>query len=152
MPEPITFTSASPRFALPLLFAAQAQKEFFVNQAHALTDALLHPAIEGEADEPPAEPDAGETWLVGDMPMGAWAGREGCLASFQAGTWVFVQPRDGLRVLDRSTGQDVRYLEGWLRAASPAVPSGGGTIDSEARAAIAELIDALAAAGILEGA
>ena len=151
MPEPITFTSASPRYGLPLLFAGQTQKEFFVNQAHALADALLHPAIEGEADDPPAVPEEGETWLVGDAPTGAWADHAGWLASYQAGTWIFVEPRDGLRVLDRATGQDMRFHGGWQRAVGPAVPSGGSTVDAEARAAIVELIAALVAGGILQG-
>lgn len=129
--------------------AGQAQKEFFVNEAHALLDALLHPAVEGEANDPPMSPVQGETWLVGSAPTSAWAEHTGDLASFQAGTWVFAAPRDGLRVLDKSAGQDIRYDGGWQRAATPASPTGGATIDSEARAAIAELVSALVAGGIL---
>jgi hypothetical protein len=149
MTDPIVFTSASPRWSLPLLFAGQAQKEVFVNEAHALTDALLHPAIEGEADDPPATPAEGETWLVGATPTGAWADHAGELASYQAGGWIFAIPRDGVRVLDRSTGQDIRYAAGWQRPATPAAPSGGTTVDAEARAAIADLIAALIDGGLL---
>jgi len=149
MSDPIVFTSASPRFGLPLLFAGQAQKEVFVNEAHALTDALLHPAVEGEADAPPANPAAGECWLVGDTPSGAWAEHAGEIASFQPGGWVFAAPRDGVRLLDRSTGQDIRYRGTWQRPATPGVPTGGTTVDAEARTAIADLVAALVAGGLL---
>lgn len=149
MPDPISYTSASPRYALPLLFSGQTQKEFYVNEAHALTDALLHPAIEGEAEDPPADPAEGECWLVGGVPTGEWASHAGDLASFQAGAWIFATPRDGMRLFDRSTGQDIRYSEGWQRAAAIVAPVGGGTVDAEARAAIAGLIAALIAGGIL---
>ena len=149
MSDPIVFTSASPRWKIPLLFAGQAQKEVFVNEAHALADALLHPAIEGKSDDPPAAPAEGESWLIGDAPTGAWADHAGDLASYQAGGWVFAAPRDGVRILDRSTGQEIRYRGGWQRPATPVEPTGGTTVDAEARAAIADLVAALIAGGVL---
>ena len=149
MSDPIVFTSASPRHGLPLLFAGQAQKEFFVNEAHALVDALLHAAIEGEADAPPSPATEGECWLVGVTPTGAWADHAGALASYQAGGWIFAAPRDGMRLLDTTTGQEIRYRDGWQRPATPPAPAGGATVDSEARAAIAELVEVLIASGIL---
>lgn len=151
MSDPVSFTSASPRHALPFLFAGQAQKEFSVNEAHARIDALLHPAIEGAADDPPAMPEEGESWLVDAAPTGDWAGHAGELACFEAGNWIFIEPRDGMRLLDRSTGQLMLYRGGWTMAVAPAVPTGGATVDAEARAAIAEIVAALAGAGILPG-
>jgi len=68
MTDPILFQSASPRFGLPLLFAGQAQKEFFVNEAHALADALMHCAIEGEASAPPVDPPTAKPGWSGLLP------------------------------------------------------------------------------------
>jgi hypothetical protein len=148
MSEPLTFDSATSRFALPLLFVGQAQKEFYVNEAHVLTDALLHCAIEGVADAPPADPADGSCWLVGSDPTGTWAGRAGELACRQLGNWLFVAPRDGLAALNRTTGQIIRYAGGWLAPAAPSVPTGGAMPDAELRSAFAELIAALIDAGV----
>ncbi|HMP56120.1 MAG TPA: DUF2793 domain-containing protein [Novosphingobium sp.] len=149
MSEPLIFDTASPRFALPLLFVGQAQKEAFVNEALSLVDGLLHCAVEGVLDTPPAAPLDGQAWLIGASPAGVWSGRAGQLALRQGGNWIFVPPRDGMRVLDRATGQDRRYRNGWLAATVPAAPSGGTTIDAEARTAIGEIIARLRTAGIL---
>lgn len=148
MPDPLIFDSISPRFALPLLFAGQAQKETFVNEAHALTDALLHCAIEGEAAVPPATPVEGTNWLVASAPTGAWAGQPGKLACRQAGNWLFVAPRDGMRLLDRSSGQERHYFAGWQVPEAPDTIAGGSTVDTQAREAISDLISALRVAGI----
>jgi len=148
MTDPITYDSTTARYQLPLLYAGQAQKEFTVNEAFALTDALLHCAIEGEADDPPAAPEDGTAWLIGPAPTGSWAAHPGQIACRELGNWLFVTPRDGMRVLNRSSGQEIRFNDAWLAPPTPAVPTGGGTIDAEARATIADLIDRLVEAGI----
>ena len=148
MSDPV-FESRTPRLDLPYLFAGQTQKELFVNESLARLDGLLYCAVEGVANSPPVGPVDGECWLVGTSPTGPWDGKAGSLAFFQAGNWLFQQPRDGLRVLDRTTGQDRRFHNGWQAANRPPVPSGGTTIDIEARASITALFDSLATAGIL---
>ena len=148
MTDPITYESATARFALPYLFAGQAQKEVFVNEAHALIDSLLHCAVEGTISMPPASPAEGQAWIVGAAPSGAWLGKAGHLAVRQNGSWTFVPPKDGLRVLDRSSGQQLRFAGQWRAPSVPAAPAGGATVDAEARSAILALVSALREAGI----
>lgn len=149
MTAPTVFDSATPRFSLPLLFTGQAQKEFFVNEAHALIDVLLHSSIEGTASNPPTDPIEGECWLVGAAATGEWSGHEGSLAFCYGDTWRYLAPTDGMRVFDRSARQ-VRLFDGaWKAAAVPITPTGGATVDSEARQTIEGLISALRNQGIL---
>lgn len=148
MSDPQLFESTSPRFGLPLLFAGQAQKEAFVNEAHARLDALLHCAIEGEAAAPPASPADGSVWLVAAGATGEWLGEDGRLACRQGGNWLFVEPRDGMRLLNLATGQEMRRLSGWQTATEPEAPTGGTVVDAEARAAVLELIAALRGIGV----
>ena len=148
MTDPI-FETSSPRFSLPLLFAGQAQKEGHVNEALARLDALLHLVLEGQLATPPASPQDGQCWLVGSSATGAWSGKAGQIACFCSGNWLFAAPRDGMIALDRQAGQLVRFAGGWHQASRPAVPSGGTTVDSQARSAIAEVVTALTSAGIL---
>lgn len=146
MPDPL-FDSKTARFDLPLLFAGQAQKELFVNEAASRVDALLHPAVEAELAAPPANPLDGQAWLVGPAATGDWAGRTGQLAARQAGMWFYVAPRTGMRVLNLATGQFLLFNGSWAKPATPAAPSGGTVIDVEARAAIVALIAALGVSG-----
>ena len=148
MTDPI-FESTSPRFALPLLFAGQAQKEGHVNEALSRIDALLHLAIEGTQAAPPASPGEGQCWIVGSSATGSWTGKAGQIACFTSGNWLFAAPRDGIVALDRTSGQIVHYRGGWQQASRPTAPSGGTTVDSEARNTLAALLAALTTAGIL---
>ena len=122
MTQPIEFTDSSGRFHLPFLFAGQAQKEFFVNEAHALTDILLHTAVLGEQLEPPSGSVDGDVWLVADSAIGEWAGHDGELAGMQGGVWKFVPPADGMRVFDSSAMQFIVYSNGWTRPTTPTDP------------------------------
>ena len=149
MTSPITFDSKTPRHGFPNLFAGQAQKEFTVNEAFALLDALLHAVIEGQADAPPASAVDGQCWIVGEQPTGEWSGQTGQIACRQAGNWLFVQPADGFSAFDRSAGALVRYQDGWKVTPTAGVPEGGTTIDTEARQAIEQIVSALSAAGII---
>ena len=151
MSDPL-YDSRTARFDLPLLFAGQAQKEGFVNETTARIDTLLHGAIEGEMAAPPAAPADGQAWLVAAGASGAWLGQAGKLAARQSGNWLFVTPRDGMKLLNRASGQEMRYAGSWKSAGRPALPSGGATIDAEARSAIAAVLAALTTAGIVPAA
>ena len=152
MTDTFPFDSISPRFGLPLLFTGQAQKEAFVNEAHAISNALLHCAIEGEAATPPPDPLEGESWLVAENASGVWTGKDGHLACRQAGNWIYIAPRDGLRVFDRSAGQERLFNGSWRLPAPPSEPHGGDIIDTEARAAIADILAAMKASGMIPAA
>lgn len=141
----------TPRFALPLLAVAQAQKEVTHNEALTLLDALVHATVEaGPLATPPANPVAGECWIVGAAPAGAWTGHANAIAIGTAGGWRFAAPREGMRVIRIVDGARLRFEGGtWIEPATVAAPAGGSVVDSEARSAIAVLITQLVAEGIL---
>lgn len=146
---PVDFDTATARHGFPMLAAGQAQKEFFVNEALARIDALLHATIETIASTPPALPAAGECWLVGPDPSGAWKGQVDALAFWDGVQWSFCTPFDGMQIFDRAEGQWIVFRSGWQRATRPQPPTGGSTIDVEARAAIGAIIDAIATLSII---
>ena len=61
MSEPFAFPSITPTIGLPLLTAGQAQKEFFVNQAFSLIDALHGRTVVASQSVPPATAPEGLT-------------------------------------------------------------------------------------------
>lgn len=159
------------RLDLPLLAAGQMQKEAWHNEALALIDLMLNGVIEGAVTAaPPASPLAGSLYLVGTGATSAWAGRDGQLAGWLPSGWRFIVPPEGLRLTERATGFEWRRLAtGWsigqvkanqlvigsqqvvgARGAAVANPSGGSTIDAEARACLQALLSAVRTHGLIE--
>lgn len=166
--------TTTPRFALPLLHAGQAQKEMFHNEAVVGIDALLHPEVQAVGtDAPPATPELGQAWIVGTAPTGEWAGHANEIACWTEGGWRFAVPRIGMSVWAESLTAPVQYRPetGWqigiiaarrievdgvqvigTRGEAVATPAGGAIVDDQARTAIAGILDALRAHGLIASA
>ena len=163
-------TDASPRYALPFILPGQAQKELFHNEALGMIDMALHPVAErADLPEPPAAPTEGRCWIVAAGASGAWSGKQNLLACWTAGGWRFLQPTPGMLVWLAPAGHWLHWNgNGWNAALpverltiggvqvvgprQPAVPSpsGGTTIDEQARTAVAALTAALKTHGLID--
>jgi hypothetical protein len=88
--------SNTPRLALPLLAAAQAQKHVTHNEALMALDGLTHlMVLDRNLSAPPATPASGSAYIIGPSPTGVWAGRVDQIARFQDGAWSYAAPLDG---------------------------------------------------------
>jgi hypothetical protein len=162
--------NVTPRFALPLLAAGQAQKELFHNEALVCIDALLHAVVEAIGTEaPPSTALPGQLWIVGSTPTGDWSSAAEQIAIWSEGGWRFIAPREGLAVMLRDDGRRAVWRDGeWRigtvdasevvvdgqrviasRQAAIDVPTGGAVIDAEARGAITAVLSALRAHGLI---
>lgn len=149
MSDPITLASSTPALGLPLLFAGQAQKEFFVNEALCLLDALHARAVTASQSAPPVSAADGACYRVTATATGAWSGQEDCLAVLVGGAWHFVAPAEGMVVFDRAAAGLVIFRSQWQPAAVVAAPADGTVIDVQARSALTALIAALQTMGVL---
>ena len=150
MSTPIAFPSASAKFSLPFLYPAQAQKEFFINEALARLDTIVHPVVEGETAEPLIIPAKGECWLVAANPVGIFAQHGGEIAFYDGDQWSFIAPTTGMTLYDRSANALRRYNNGWSTPVSIPAPTGGTVVDAEARQAIVALLQALAGLSLIK--
>jgi len=150
-------TDTTPRHALPLLAAGQAQKEMTHNEALAAIDLLLHPAVEAVGlDAPPSAPATGQAWAIGPAPSGAWTGRGGAVAGWSEAGWRFAAPVEGMAVWSVADRMPARWVDGgwqiWApgpRAPAIADPAGGGVVDVEVRGAVGAILAALRRQGLI---
>lgn len=158
------------RYALPLLSAGQAQKEEFHNEALQRLDACVAPCVAGAGTAtPPGSPVVGDCFIVGAGATGVWAGKSGSLALYGDGGWRFIAAREGLRVWVAGSGVDALYRGGaWeygtvrgsqlsvggtkvvgAQQAAIADPTGGSVVDVQGRSAVAAMLAALRAHGLI---
>lgn len=163
--------SETARYQLPFILPGQAQKEVYHNEALTRIDAALHAAVEEEPlPTPPQNPQIGESWIVAIGASGDWSGKEDDVATWTEGGWRFITPRAGMMAWDRARGLWLHWNgTGWssgelpvtrlivdgqqvVGARQPEVPSpsGGTTIDPEARAAIDAIIATLMSHGLID--
>lgn len=128
-------------------------------------------AVEGlPLASPPASPAIGSCYIVASSPSGAWSGHAQQLAAYTSGGWRFTAARDGLNAYVRSSGSTAVYHDGaWeigtlkgsqvtvggqkvlgSRSAQITAPTGGATVDAEARAAIGQILTAMRTHGLIE--
>jgi hypothetical protein len=82
--------------SLPFLDAAQARKHVTHNEALQLLDALTQlSVIARDQTSAPASPVEGDRYLVGAGATGAFAGKDGEIAAWLSGGWVFLSPQAG---------------------------------------------------------
>lgn len=163
-------SDTSARLGLPMIEAGQAQKELTHNEALLLLDLGVQAGVVAVGvDTPPIAPVAGQAWVVGAAPTGAWTGQAGAIAGWTAGGWRFLVPREGFAVWCEATGTVARSRAGaWetglvraaallvdgaavvgARRAAVADPSGGTTVDAKARATIGQILEALRGHGLI---
>jgi hypothetical protein len=163
--------SSTARLGLPMLTPGQAQKELYHNEALQTLDIVAACAVEEPPRAaPPTAPVQGAAYIVASAPTGAWTGHSLCLACYTAGGWRFVSPREGMLAFVRSTSTwaafrgaawELGILRGaslvlagqqvvGSRAAAIAAPSGGSTIDVEARAVVTQILAMLRQHGLIE--
>jgi len=158
------------RLRLPLMAAGQAQKELAHNEALLLLDLIGQPVAQSaDLIAPPGSPASGQCWIVAPSATGAWTGKDGALAGWTGNGWRFAMPGEGWRVwvVDRGcamrfdtdmwTNEAVR-ADGYFigedrvlagRQSAIADPTGGASIDAEARAAIIAILGSLRAHGLI---
>ena len=82
--------ATSPDLGLPYVASQQAQPEITHNEALNLLQAMANGAIDRGTNTPPGSPTAGDIYIVGTVPTGAWAGRANCIAIYSGTAWDFI--------------------------------------------------------------
>lgn len=80
--------TSTPKLGIPLIDSQQDQPDVTHNQAIMMLQALALGALR-KTNNPPGSPAAGDTYIVGGAPTGAWGGKANKVATYYGG-WLFI--------------------------------------------------------------
>jgi hypothetical protein len=116
----------TPHLALPLVQPSQAQKHVTVNEALSRLDAAVQLSVVSRGNTaPPMLASEGERHIVATGGVNAWTGRDGHVALWQNGGWVFLSPQAGWRAHVADEAQSVQF-DGTEWLDNPVAVSAGG--------------------------
>ena len=86
----------TPNLNLPYLLPAQSLKYITYNEAMARLDSLAQLSAKSHQSAPPAQPQSGDTYLVGAQATGEWEGFDTSIARYEeTGHWYMLTPKEG---------------------------------------------------------
>ena len=116
----------TPRLALPVIEAAQAQKHVTHNDALVLLDCLTQLAVESRVlTAPPASPADGACYIPAAGASGAWSGFDNQLALYSGGGWLRLAPVSGLKAWVKDERLTLTYEDGVWRDGVALTANGG---------------------------
>jgi hypothetical protein len=116
----------TPRLALPVIEAAQAQKHVTHNDALTLLDCLTQLAVESRTlTAPPGSPADGACYIPAAAATGAWSGFDNALALYSGGGWLRLAPVSGLKAWVKDERLTLTYEDGVWRDGVALTAHGG---------------------------
>jgi len=95
-----------------------------------VTDTTLYTVI-NSLNTPPVSPNAGDVYLVGNSPTGAWVGHAKDIATWDGSAWTFIDGVQGNFLYNASTGITYIFRGGnWVQIGGIPALNNGNTISS----------------------
>ena len=88
-------STVSPNLSLPYIQQNQAQKHVTHNDGMRLLDGVVQLSVLSRAQTaPPANPVAGDRYILPSGATGAWAGFDDSLAHWEENAWRIIPPKE----------------------------------------------------------
>lgn len=98
---------------LPYLASHQTAKHVTLNEGLRALDLLVHlSVVSASLALPPSEPEDGDRYIVAQNALDGWLGRDGQVAAFVDGAWMYFIPQDGWRAYISDTAAMATYAGG----------------------------------------